>query len=463
MNQPFPYVLGASTASLMQDFDTDVYDTSSSSYIYRLIDAMAGSTGAGALLNQAFLNQLQNNLATTYGSDLDYFFGNIGFLPRSPSEQYAYNASTDLLTSPQWDEVRIKDAWYRARIKDFWQGCNLGGTPEGIRMIVQAAVACDCIVYELWRYIDDFGLTEDLGRSEVETPPVDIYGNKPNNGRNEVVVQPLKSSLSPQEFKLLRDMLARVMPVDIVVTISTEGLAVLEPVSCNTAAANSIYFQVEKMVTATPILSQLPAPEEMAIDLLPTQQWLFDAQTDPTLAPYANLNLTAQQGYYYLTSGGARSPIDSVEYGRLQPDGSVLSVPSYIAFDSSAQYTPWAPWPTADSPDNYPGGKYGLTPSYAPAINSDGTPYAFPWASQAAFVAAQIVVIESQGGNATATQFQLPIAAPNQSQIIFLPEYGVAYNPPGKDSTVSMNTTANRQVTESGTQGWTSTSGFVRS
>jgi hypothetical protein len=447
-NNPFPYVLGASTASLMQDFDTDVYDTSSSSYLYRLIDAMCGSTGAGALLNQAFLNQLQNNLATTYGSDLDYFFGNIGFLPRAPSEQYAFNASTDLLTSPQWDEVRIKDAWYRARIKDFWQGCNMGGTSEAIRMIVQAAVSCDCIVYEVWRFIDNFGITESLGRADA---------------RNEVVVQPLKSTLSPQEFKLLRDMLARVMPIETIVTINTEGLAVLEPVSCRTAAANSIYFQVEKMVTATPVLSQLPPPEELAIDLLPTQQWLFDAQTDPTLAPYANLNLTAQQGYYYLTSGGARSPIDSVEYGRLQPNGFVQSTPSYIAFDATSQFTPWGPWPTADSPDNFPGGKFGLHPSSAPALNSNGTPYAFPWASQAVFIAAQTTVIESMGGNATATQFQLPIAAPNQSQIIFLPEYGVAYNPPGKDSTVSMNNTANRQVTESGTQGWTSTAGFVRS
>jgi hypothetical protein len=460
-NNPFPYILGASTQSLMQDFDTDVYDTSSSSLIYKLVDAICGSTGAGALINQVFLNQLQGNLATTYGSDLDYFFGNIGFLPRSPAEQYMYNTSTDLLNSDQWDEVNIKNAWYRARIQAFWTACNTGGTAQAIRMICQAAVSCDCLVLESWRYIDNFGLaSEPLGRAHQNPGTV---GASTSNGLNEVTVQPLKSSLSAQEFKLLRDMLARVMPIETVVTINTSGLASLEPVPTNSAASNSTYFQVEKLVTATPVLSQLPPPDEMSIDLLPTQQWLFDAQTDPTLAPYAQLNITAQYGYYYLASGGARSPIDSVTYGRLQPDGSVQTEAAYVSITSDSQFTSWANWPLADSPDNYPGGKYGLHPGTAPALNSDGTPYSFPWDSQAAYVTAQITVVQSLGGNANQQQYQLPIAAPSQNQLAWLPEYAVAYSPPGRDSTISAQTTRNRSVQESGTQGWTSLAGFVRS
>lgn len=447
-NPCFPYVLGASTQSLMQDFDTDIYNTSSSSTIYKIVDALCGSTGAGALLNQAFLNQLQNNLNTTYGSDLDYFFGNVGFLPRSPSEMYLANSSSDLLTSDQWDEVRVKDAWYRARIKDFWQACNMGGTPEAIRMITQAAVACDCNVYEIWRYVDDFGLTEDLGRADA---------------RNEVVVQPLKSSLSPQEFKLLRDMLARVMPVETIVTINVEGLAVLDPVQASSACANSVYFQVEKLVTATPVLATLPPPDQLPIDLLPTEEWLFDALTTPTLAPYTHLNITAQQGYYYLISGGAKSPIDSVTYTRLNSDGTFSKTANFVAFQSTSQFTPWTSWPKADSPDNYPGGKFGVSPTLPPAINSDGTPYNFPWTSQAAYVTAQILIIQNLGGNANDQQYQLPISAPNQSQLVFIPEYAVAYYPPGRDSTISSSLTRNRQVSTSSTQGWTSTAGFVRS
>jgi hypothetical protein len=282
------------------------------------------------------------------------------------------------------------------------------------------------------------------------------------NARNEVVVQPLKSSLTPQELKLLRDMLDRIMPVDVIVTINLQGLAVLHPVPITSAASNSTYFQIRKTVIATPVLSQLPPPELLPIDLLPTETWLYDAMTDPTLAPYAHLNISAQVGYYYTLGGGSASPIDSVVYGTLNEDGSITQEQNFVAYQSTAQFTPWASWAVADSPDNYPGGKFGIHPSYAPAVNSDQTPYNFPWDSQDAYVTAQIAIVQGMGGNATETQYQLPIQAPNQTQLAFLPEYAVAYSAPGQDSTISASLTRNRPVQVSGTQGWTSTTGFVR-
>ena len=445
---PFPYMPATGTAALMLNFDTEVYDTSPSSTIYKYVDAMAGSTGAGQLLNTSFLNQLQGNLSTTYGSDLDYFFGNIGFLPRTPAEMYIYNSSTDLLNSDQWKQVQIKDAWYRSRIRDFWKACNMGGTPEAIRMACQAACSCDCNIFEDWRYIDGFGLLDSVGRADA---------------RNEVVVQPLKSSLTQQELKLLRDMLDRIMPIEAIVTIDVNGLAVLNPVPIAAACSNSTYFQVNKQVLATPVLAQLPPPDQLPIDLLPTETWLYDAMTDPVLAPYAQLNITAQYGYYYLVGGGNASPIDSVQYLTLNADGSTSPAQNFVAYQSTSQFTPWTSWPKADSPDNYPGGQYGIHPSYAPALNSDQTPYNFPWDSQADYITAQIATVQGLGGNANEQQYQLPIAAPNQTQLSFLPEYAVAYSPPGQDSTVSASLTRNRQVQVSGTQGWTSTAGFVRS
>jgi len=444
---PFPFMPATSTGQLMTNFDSGVYDTSSSSLVYKFVDALCGSTGAGQMLNQNFLNALQGNISTTYGSDLDYFFGNIGFLPRSPAEMYPYNTSTDLLTSDQWKQVQIKDAWYRARVSDFWKACNLGGTPEAIRMACQAACACDCNVFEDWRYIDNFGLLNSIGRA---------------NARNEVVVQPLKASLTPQELKLLRDMLDRIMPVDVIVTISLQGLAVLHPVPAVAACASSTYFQVEKMVLATPFLAQLPPPEQLPIDLLPTETWLYDAQTDPQLAPYAQLNITAQSSYYYLVGGGNSSPIDSVQYLTLNEDGSTSPAQDYVAYQTTGTFTTWQVWPKADSPDNYPGGKFGIHASFAPALNSDQTPYSFPWDSQEDYVTAQIATVTAMGGNANTVQFQLPLTTPNQTSLDFRPDYAVAYSPPGQDSTVSASITRNRQVVVSGAQGWTSTTGFVR-
>ena len=466
MNQPMPFVIGCSTPYLMQDFDTDVYDTSSSSLIYKIVAALCGPAGAGQLLSQNFLNILQGSLDTTYGSDLDYVFGNIGFLPRTPAEMYLANAAQDLLTSYQWDEVRKKDSWYRARIRMFWKACSMGGTPDAIRLITQAACSCDANIFEVWRYLDNFGITDSLGRS---------------NSRNEVVVQPLKSELTPQEFKVLRDMLDRVMPLDTVVTINTQGLAVHDPVPVSAACANSTYYEVQKMVTATPLMSKLPPPQFLPMDLLPTETWLYEAQTTPTLAPYAQLNISAQTSFYYLF-GVTASPINAVTYGTVDttsadPMSTFALAPTFYAYSNATQYGPFTPWPKADSPDNYPGGKFGLHPAIAPALNTNGTPYAFPWPSQADYITAQTTITEKQGGIANANGYQLPIIAPTDDQntanptqattstiqIAFLPQYAVATSPPGRESTITASLTRHRPVQDSGTQGWTSTTGFVRS
>ena len=98
----------------------------------------------------------------------------------------------------------------------------------------------DCEIFEVWRYMDDFGLTALLGRAPVST-------------RSEVVIKPHKTSLDPQEFRLLRDMLDKFLPTDCIPTINTQGLAVSMPVAVNSISANSTYYQVEKIVTALPV------------------------------------------------------------------------------------------------------------------------------------------------------------------------------------------------------------------
>jgi hypothetical protein len=344
---------------------------------------MAGTSGAGALVNEIFLARMAGALETIYFNDLDYIFSKVSFLARSPAESYTFNPMSDMLTSDQWDEVRTKDAWYRARIKDFFKACSLGGTPDGIRMCVTAALAVDCDIYEVWRYMDNFGLSEELGRSNVASPPEDAIGNLPNNGRNELVVQPLKGTLAPDELRLVRDMLAKICPLDTVVTVNLNGLAVQSPLTVNAAAADSTYYEVQKMVTATPALSQLPPPELLPIDLLPTEQWLYDAKTDPQLAPYTAFNISAEYGYYYLVGGGNRSPIDSVTYGIINPnpptqitvfevsgtyqvlEGVGVGVTSDTFYENNLDPTlfRWVPVP-------YPGDLYPLGASISAGVSS---------------------------------------------------------------------------------------------
>jgi hypothetical protein len=430
---PFPLMPPRSTELRLSHFDENVYKGGPTTTLYKLVDALCGDSGAGDLIKQYFLARMGAALETIYFNDLDYIFGNVSFMARSPAETYAYNPMTDMLTSDQWDEVRVKDAWYRARVKDFFIACGMGGTPQGVRMCVQAAVAVDCDLFEVWRYNRNFGLGDNLGRS-------------PSSADNELVIKPHKDSLSPAEFRLLRDMLDKIRPFDSIFTISMSGLAVATPLGIQATTADSTYFEVQKVVTGSPILASLPAPELLAIDLDPTEQWLFSHS--PELAPYAAFNITQEYGYYYLVGGGKRSPIDAVTYGTLQSDGSIKPEPNFEIFQTQQQFTAWQSYATADSPDNYPGGKFGLTPNKAPALNDDGSPYLFPFKTQQEYVNQRKAEVIAMGGNANDNQYQLPIQKSVQSKIVFTPDLAVAFSPPAKDSTVTSSWLKDRTVSQ---------------
>lgn len=428
-NDPFPLMPSKSTELRLEHFDPQVYVADSSTTLYKFIDALCGDAGAGSLKKEIFLQRLSGALTGIYGSDLDYIFGNVHFLSRTSSEAYPYNSMTDMLTSEQWDEVRVKDQWYRNRIREFFIACSLGGTIDGLRQIVHAATSVDCEVFEVWRYMDNFGLTGVLGRA-------------PTSVRNEVVIKPYKAALDPQETRTLRTMLDKSMPLDSIMTIDVNGLSVSAPVPVRAITADSTYFQVERVVTGTPVLADLPAPELLAIDLDPTEKWLFSGS--PELAPYAQFNITQEYGYYYLASGGTRSPIDSVGYGTLQADGTVKSEPPFEWFEPTGQFGPWVEYERADSPDNYPGGKFGIHPDSAPALNPDQSVYQFKYATQQDYINVKKAEVLTIGGFADDIRYRLPIEKAGVSKRTYTADLAIAYTAPVRDSTVTSSWTARK-------------------
>lgn len=427
---PFPLFPSKSTELRMEHFDEKIYAADSSTLLYKWLDAMCGDAGAGSLKKEIFLQRLSGALTGIYGSDLDYIFGNIRFLSRNSSEAYPYDPMTQMLTSDQWDEVRVKDAWFRARIVEFFQACQLGGTIAGVQMACHAATSVDCTVYEVWRYIDSYGISGAIGRS-------------PTNARTEFVVQPHKATLEPAEKRLLRDMLDRITPMESIATISVEGLSVSVPVPVRAIASDSTYYQVEKVVTGTPLLESIPAPELLAIDLDPTERWLFS--NSPELAPYGQFNISSEYSYYYLMSGGPRSPIDAVLYGRLAADGTTVipEIPFEI-FETTGQFTAWQSYEIADSPDNYPGGKFGLTPDSLPALNPDRSPYVFTYGSQQEYIDLKKAEVLAQGGHADDNRYQLPIQKQTQTKRAFTADLAIAYRAPASDSTVTSSWSARK-------------------
>lgn len=517
---PFPYLPSRSTALYLESFDPAVFRTDSKSILYNFVDALVGTSGAGSLLNQVFVSNLSSALDTCYFNELDYIVGNINFLARTTAESYEYNPLADQLTSDQWDEVRVKDAWFRARIKDFFAACQLGGTPEGIKKCVSAAIGTDCTIQEVWRYIDNFGnLPSDSPVADLSNPEValgradsvthyavvnlktgyEVYFSGENalseansfknsrttpsdwerraiRPRSEVVIQPHKGSLYPVEIRLLREMLNRILPMDTVVTVDVNGLAVSTPVTVSAASADSSYYEVIKQVIPSPLIAQLPDPEFLPIDLLAGETWLLkkppvkgpfstlienlSKNQEKREAPYAAFMQSAQYSYYFLTGNEKSSPIDSVTYGTLQPDGSVKTEQNYRLYQQDSSYTGWIAYEKADSPDNYPGGKFGQHPGYAPALNTDGTSYIFPYISQSSFVTEMIARVKAMGGIANQDHYKLPIQKNRTMMYSYYPDYAVANFPPTKESTVSASITRSRPRTLGRNLG--DTSNFVR-
>lgn len=488
----WPLMPPKSTDLRLAHFDEHVYSAAPSTILYKFIDAMCGDGGAGSLKKEIFIQRLSGALEGIYGSDLDYIFGNIRFLARTGSEAYSFDPATNMLTSDQWDEVKIKDAQYRARIREFWIAAASGNTASGIRQCVHAATSADCQILETWRYIDNFGLTEGLGRaSGVSYAAVNVVTGhrvfftnarplqakadattyvtgqadsydwlvEKVQARTELTVVPYKKNLAPAETRLLRGMLDRITPQDSIVTINPDGLAIHIPVKVAAAAADSCYYQVEKTVIPTPMVAELPAPEMLAIDLDPTEQWLLSGV--PELAPYAQFNISQEYGYTYLISGGSRSPIDSVGYGTLNPDGTVTNEKPFEWFEDSEQFGPWMAYDIADAPENYPGGKNGLSPNIKPALNPDRTPYRFPYSSQAAYVAKKKAEILAVGGEADDQRYRLPIEKPASFKRTFTADLAIAYTAPIRDSTITSSWTSRRPRTATSEQRDPST--FVRS
>lgn len=487
--KPFPLMPPKSTELRMAHFDENVYKVNDeNTLLYQFIQVLCGDGGAGSLKKEIFLQRLSTSLDGIYGPDLDYVFGSIRFLSRVSSESYDHNPMTEELTSEKWDEIAAKDAQYRDRIRRFFTACGKGGSTEGIREAVVAATSADCQVMESWRYIDNFGLAAGVGRSvgrswaavDLTTGHTVHFANNSDPGdeydsaaskaqalafiagrevpanwivqevqsRSEVTVVPLKEDLSPREARVLGQMLDRITGQDTIVTIDPRGLSVNAPVKVQAITADSTYFQVEKVVTGAPILEELPPPEMLAIDLDPSQLWL--RPNTPELAPYARFNITQEHSHHYLVSGGRRSPIDSVSYGTLQGDGSVVLEEPFTWYEQTSQFGPWTPYEKADSPDNYPGGKFGITPNRAPALNPDRSPYVWPYANQAAYVTWKRGEVAGLGGESNSTHYRLPVQRPSTARRAFTADLAVAYAAPVRESTVTSAWTSRtpRLVTE---------------
>ncbi len=253
--------------------------------------------------------------------------------------------------------------------------------------------------------------------SPATMKPNYALGRTGTNLRTEVLITPHRT-ITRQERRNLELVLDRLKPREAVLTIAT-GLQVNLPVAFNLVSADSSYFETDIQVTGasgisnaaaknfySTITSSNPSSDQ-------TIYYLQDGVQTPARTPAFS---TGQESYEtYDFSAESISTIDSIEYQSItditaDPSTRTEEGEHLVQNSFDIRFGPWTNFDLADSPDNFPGGKYGQSPLVAPALNQDGTPYQFRYASQADYVSQQTDIIVAAGGEANSTQYRVRLA-----------------------------------------------------
>lgn len=369
----------------VRNFPEEVYDFKEGDHLTNLMKALLEDPGVGGLRKTQTVWRLSETLSGTQYSDLDVFFGYFFHITRFPEEQYSYDPFTDQLTTEEWNEVNTKDSRYRERIRLFLSSFQFGGTIQGLRMVAEAACGYPCLVIENWRYIDDEGVSGDPGR--LDTPSV-----------KEVTIIPKTDSLPRTRIKSIYRATRRLKPVNVLLTVDPDGIQVHTEVQIRQASSPSEYFEVVKQVTGVNVPT---APD--------SEQYMFleEGVEVPGVTPAMS---STQETRYSL-----RSAIAGVTTFSLN-EGSYDALPAKINVESP-HWGQWREVETADSPDNYPEGKY---PGVMSRYDSNGD-YMFPWASQSEYETSLDETIEALGGERVGGRWRIPLVPSTSGSVTGTP------------------------------------------
>jgi hypothetical protein len=275
-------------------------------------------------------------------------------------------------------------------------------------------------MYETWRYEKR---DETVGRMQYLL-------------RNEVVIVPDNKDITPQQKDLLLRVLDRIKPADVIVTIDTNGLASYKEDDLRDISASSSYFEIVKTLTNAVDSSKLPPPEYLFDEIA----YGYDANFNLNLGDQAEVRKsmdrrTQEYSEYYVYDKSNNTQIKNISY-QSEYESTTKDETSFSEKTSSIQWSDWKQFDRIDSPDNFPGGKYGKTPLSAPALNKDGSSYTFQYDSQNEYELEQSKSIIAAGGQVSGHQYRMKSFS-SSSDITYLPEMSLM-SVNNSDGTLSM-------------------------
>ena len=462
-------------------FAEDVYALEPNTHLYKFLWAALEYPGAGAVKKAQAAARLGETLSSTWFGDLDAFFGAMVGIERLSDEQYGFDPWRDQLTIGEWDEVALKDALYRGRLSLMLQAITRGGTVEGVEMAAESACGRPCWVYECWRIESGAYTTAgrlDRAREFVIVPDQEIEPAEERAVYKAVaLLQPVNSvctvnplgpgvldelipltASSPSEyFETVRVVRAPELPGRRVggatgggwvvwggeteardpahLRVQQETRSINESIQSVTALRNDESFptRVGAAGIATSGAPSITVDEvtgaeyagievgQIIGDELALQSGGFLVKIEDEIMLVTDREPTGGTGFTYLVeraqegTTAAAHPAAADVFVQYQAAGGAYSA-------EGQQWGAWTDFERADSPDNFPEGKYSGDQT---RFDESGT-YLFPYESQQEYVDEVSAYVESQGGEINGAQWRLPAGGEVFPTERTHPEYALA-------------------------------------
>ena len=375
-------LVDAPVSSLLEQFDPHLYKLDSSSHIRRMVETVCGPAGLGGLLADTIDLYLSQGLNTAFLTTVDWLFSSVMGFQRVPWDTLDFDVRTAFLTLSQAEDYEVRAADYKRRYLLLLQGLDEGNTPQGVRDVCEAILGTEVSVVEQWR-------------------------SQPGSWRLQV--QPWEP-VTAVARRVCVETVQRLKPSDTVVTI-TEPLHTVETFPPSMVHPLTVGWRVKPFITNHVDNQRVSVREPLVYG--------YNAFTN------ASQNGTYEAPIQY----GERQQTPTIQYPASSvtasvsviDDGVESSVAPWSDKTKTIQWGNWITYQKADSPDNYPGGMNGVHPLSAPAITPAGTPYLFPYQSQAEYETQEAERIMAQGGQTRPGEYRLPLSE-TQNTITYSPD-----------------------------------------
>lgn len=371
----------------------------------------------------------QSSLSATTGSELDQYFQMFG-IRRTPELSGGIKNS------------ETHDAKFRIAISKFLQAISLGGTVEGIRLMAEASTGFPCHVVEPWRNPEN---SDGIARLLENSQPIGnevvviVYFNKPQIFNNEniplvsdeensirarviencKIIAPLHTSITVKIENTIED--TEIVPAYVASgafsfieqSSEPELLSQEAEISFNNSIININTFEIEDEYTI-PVGYVFESVDSLANTIK------IQEQTAPlTLNFYLKLSNQENEEIILVKNRiFLQDPnVFTYEIERAQNQTEAIDLDeSFIAFsnlvsiysdvkESEIVFDTWQSIPLADSPDNFPSGKFPHDPTKYD-INGE---YLFEWSGQAGFEFWFKNYIKSMGGEVKDKKYRLKV------------------------------------------------------